>query len=584
MKVSNFENQNFVLGQFFPLPNRKELNGPIRKLIQGRLPDMSSQFYFEPMSAAKEREWEQLFPLLKRILLSSESYDNRWKAIKELLASQAWINSHISKEHGGQGESFGLYHQVLDALFEISPMVAFKYMQDCFSGVFSILAEMKASETKDQVLDHLLDGSNIGLCAPGTSQSFDTYHVLALPSRDGQRFILDGYCEFVRDADQCSGFFVWAKTPATSTKKEGLSVFYVDHATPGVSIQPMQSLSIQELEGNFCIRFQKVELSKHRIIGGLGRGFDLFRKSMSCQLEGETLFLLKLLDESIRLEEQKVYRSKRESEDLNQKIEEFSKMKNIIHLFLSNEEIEDWEKLLLRFYFGEELHEFISKSFQKIPPQDLYRSRKLFELARVTKAIGLSGIELHCIESFIMREIFEDILRLQYEKSSYDFSFWERSNHKIQDKLNLLLERHSSANKIKIKSLGGGATPPKYMLTRLKKMSKTLDKRMGGFYRAEKRSQEWSYLALEDSSRILGAVSGMMDMMSLIYNHQDYSAGDLKKSFNDVYQGFLNSVKSMPKKWAADQFIEKPEGGTEQETGTAKPLSKEEQSSVELTS
>ncbi len=584
MKVSNFENQNFVLGQFFPLPNRKDLKGPIRRLIQGRLPSISSNNYFAPMSSAKEREWEQLFPLLKRILLSSESYDNRWKAIKELLASQAWINTHIPEELGGQGESFGLYHQVFSAIFEYSPLVAYKYMQDCFSGVFSIVSEMKSSETKDRVLDHLLEGSNIGICAPGPSQYVDSYHILALPSRDGQRFILDGHCEFVRDADQCSGFFVWAKTPATSTKKEGLSVFYVDQGTPGVSVQPMQSLSIQELEGQFLVRFQKVELSKHRIIGGLGRGFDLYRKFFANQLEGETLYLLKLLEEAISLEENSAYHSLRERENLKKNVDDFSEIKNIVHLFLSSEEIEDWEKLLLRFYFGEKLHKFIVSSLQKISPQELYRSRKLFELSRVTRAISLSGIELHCIESFVMREIFEDLLRLQYEKSSYDFSFWERTNHKVQDQLNSLLERHSSANKTKLKNMGGGMNPPKYLLKILKKMAKKLDRKLTSFYRAEKKGQDWSYLALEDSHRILGAVSEIMKMAALTYKHQDFSPGQLKSALQEIDREFSKALKAMPKHWSADQFASEKTGAEKPSQVESVKPAKEEQSSVELTS
>ncbi len=72
-----------------------------------------------------------------------------------------------------------------------------------------------------------------------------------------------------------------ARTEGPGSGSRGISAFFVDMATPGISVQPLQTMADVD---EFCeMFFDGVRVPSHRMIGERGRGWAVAQHILACE-------------------------------------------------------------------------------------------------------------------------------------------------------------------------------------------------------------------------------------------------------------------------------------------------------------
>jgi alkylation response protein AidB-like acyl-CoA dehydrogenase len=129
--------------------------------------------------------------------------------------------------------------------------------------VAAALAEAGTPEQKEQYLPGIASGELIGTWAfaePDRDWTAASVAVTAKPS--GKGFVLDGIKAYVHDAQAAGLLLVTAIAP------QGLTQFVVAKDTPGVTVEPLESLDVARRLAN--VRFNGVEVGADAVVGAPG--------------------------------------------------------------------------------------------------------------------------------------------------------------------------------------------------------------------------------------------------------------------------------------------------------------------------
>jgi len=129
--------------------------------------------------------------------------------------------------------------------------------------VASALAEAGTPDQREQYLPSIASGGLIGTWAfaePDRDWTAASVALTAKPS--GKGFVLDGIKAYVHDA-QAAGLLL-----VTAVAAQGLTQFVVAKDTPGVTVEPLESLDVARRLAN--VRFDGVEVGADAVVGAPG--------------------------------------------------------------------------------------------------------------------------------------------------------------------------------------------------------------------------------------------------------------------------------------------------------------------------
>jgi alkylation response protein AidB-like acyl-CoA dehydrogenase len=189
-----------------------------------------------------------------------------WRKMAEL----GWMGLAIPEEYGGSGMSF------LELAVLVSEMGYYclpgPFFSDVVLGGLTVL-EAGREEQKADVLPALVAGDRIltlalleqdGRYLPGGIR-------LSARRQDGL-YVLSGTKLFVPDAHVADEIICAGRT---DDGPEGISLFLVDAKTPGLSINPLETIAGDKL----CeVVFDGVTVPERRLLGEAGRGWPVLSK------------------------------------------------------------------------------------------------------------------------------------------------------------------------------------------------------------------------------------------------------------------------------------------------------------------
>ncbi len=218
-----------------------------------------------------ERFVQENYDLPKRVEISSKDpgYSKEyWGSMAEL----GWLGLPFEEKDGGFGgnqiDTLVIMEQFGKGLV-LEPFIANVVLG---GGAIQIGG---SEELKKEMLPGLIEGSKQMTLAYAEQQSrFDLEDVATSARQEGDKFIINGQKSMVLNAESADHIVVVTRTSGGQVDEEGITLFLVDSTAKGLELQNFPTVDgLRASE----ITFDNVEVSSERMIGELGKGFDILR-------------------------------------------------------------------------------------------------------------------------------------------------------------------------------------------------------------------------------------------------------------------------------------------------------------------
>ena len=218
-----------------------------------------------------ERFVQENYDLPKRVEISSKDpgYSKEyWGSMAEL----GWLGLPFEEKDGGFGgnqiDTLVIMEQFGKGLV-LEPFIANVVLG---GGAIQIGG---SEELKKEMLPGLIEGSKQMTLAYAEQQSrFDLEDVATSARQEGDKFIINGQKSMVLNAESADHIVVVTRTSGGQVDEEGITLFLVDSNAKGIELQNFPTVDgLRASE----ITFNNVEVGSERMIGELGKGFDILR-------------------------------------------------------------------------------------------------------------------------------------------------------------------------------------------------------------------------------------------------------------------------------------------------------------------
>ena len=222
---------------------------------------------------------------------STEGFSREhWQNFAEL----GWLSIPFSEEYGGFGgniiDTAAIMEEFGKALL-LEPVVS-TLLQ--FGG---ILESSPNKQLAADIVPQIIDGSLLGALASYEPQArFDLSNVVTVAERDGDDYVLSGQKSLVSGGAHADQFIVSARTSGEETDEAGISLFLVDRANAGLSINSYQLMDGQRVAD---ISFEGVKVTADKLISKVDEGYALLQgvlQNLDVALSAEALGIMQKLN------------------------------------------------------------------------------------------------------------------------------------------------------------------------------------------------------------------------------------------------------------------------------------------------
>ncbi|MCK4862649.1 MAG: acyl-CoA/acyl-ACP dehydrogenase [Dehalococcoidales bacterium] len=191
-----------------------------------------------------------------------------WKKLAEMNL----LGLSIPEEYGGVGD-------FLDLIVVLEEMGRVCFLNPFFSSVVlgaSAIIEAGSEKQKQEYLPGIAEGKTIitlALTEESAKYTPDAIQTRATPQ--GNDFIINGTKLFVTDANVADYLICVARTRETDNPQNGISLFMVDLKMPGVSCNPLKTISGDKQAE---VTFDNVKVSGDNVLGEIDEGWPRVEK------------------------------------------------------------------------------------------------------------------------------------------------------------------------------------------------------------------------------------------------------------------------------------------------------------------
>jgi len=255
-------------------------------------PSAEAAAFTEQIRAFLEEHWTP--EMAKRVEETGTTHD--WE-LHRAFAARGWMRTAMPVALGGEGRSpeelAALFHE-----FEIHG-AAYEGMSIAMLVAF-ILARAGSDFHREEVVPRLLSGESVaclGYTEPGSGSDVAAAVTRATPAGD-DHWIIDGQKMWTSLAEVSDWVLLLTRTNPDAAKHRGISFFLVPLDTPGIEIQPIETLSgkrsnatfydairvhdrwrVGEVDGGWAV--MQVALAYERgVVGGLSDGIRLYEAGL----------------------------------------------------------------------------------------------------------------------------------------------------------------------------------------------------------------------------------------------------------------------------------------------------------------
>lgn len=194
-----------------------------------------------------------------------------WRKMAEL----GWLSLSLPENYGGFGD-------FLDLLLVLEEMGRVNLISPYFTTLAlgaSTIMEAASPEQKQKILPPLSEGKlkltlvftgSAGMCGPAET-GMKAVH------QNGS-YLLEGVSMFVPEAESADYLICAARQADASTANEGISLFLIEKNTPGISLQPLKTISG---ERQCRVEFNQVKVPTSALLGESGSGASYLTRALS---------------------------------------------------------------------------------------------------------------------------------------------------------------------------------------------------------------------------------------------------------------------------------------------------------------
>jgi alkylation response protein AidB-like acyl-CoA dehydrogenase len=192
--------------------------------------------------------------------------DHLWPQMCEL----GWTGMAIPEAYGGTGNSA----TDVAVLFEelgTGPVPGPLFSSSVLCA--RILLDAADENVKKTWLPLIASGESVfALALTESCYGWSPHNVRLTAKREGAGFVLDGTKVFVHDAAHATDFIVVGRIE----DGEGISLFHVDAAAPGVAVRPLEGFIADQCE----VAFENVKVTAADLIGAGGTARDALERAL----------------------------------------------------------------------------------------------------------------------------------------------------------------------------------------------------------------------------------------------------------------------------------------------------------------
>jgi acyl-CoA dehydrogenase len=190
------------------------------------------------------------------------------------MADMGFAGVAVPHTHGGSGLGFvaaGIVQEAVGRHLALSPLLA--------SGLVAATAIARGGSAAQQadLLPRIAAAELIVALAADEAARHEPRHVETRAEPAGNGFRLTGRKPFVLDGHVADRLIVAARTSGTSEEPEGITLFLVDPATPGVTVERRHMVDSRNAA---AVQFESVQVDDADLLGPLDGGFPILEAAL----------------------------------------------------------------------------------------------------------------------------------------------------------------------------------------------------------------------------------------------------------------------------------------------------------------
>ncbi|XP_076166553.1 short/branched chain specific acyl-CoA dehydrogenase, mitochondrial isoform X2 [Ptiloglossa arizonensis] len=210
---------------------------------------------------------EEISPLVRKM----EKEGKLDEGLVRKLFENGLMGIEIPEKYGGTGCNFMTTILIVEELAKIDGSVA--ALVDIHNTlVNSLIMKVASEEQKQKYLPRLAQDYAGSFCLTESGSGSDAFSLKTEAKKDGLNYVLNGTKMWISNSDIARLFIVFANAN-TSAGYRGITTFFVERDTPGVSIaKPEDKLGIKA-SGTCMINFDNVIIPESNLLGQFGHGY-----------------------------------------------------------------------------------------------------------------------------------------------------------------------------------------------------------------------------------------------------------------------------------------------------------------------
>ncbi|MBK1786182.1 acyl-CoA dehydrogenase family protein [Prauserella cavernicola] len=193
------------------------------------------------------------------------------------LAELGCFGIKIPESYGGLGLTQVAYNQALMLVGSVHSTLSVLLSAHQSIGVPEPLKLAGTPEQKERFLPRCAKGavSAFLLTEPDVGSDPARLATSAVPTDDGEAYLLDGVKLWTTNGVVAELLVVMARVPKSEDRKGGVTAFVVEADSPGITVERRNEfMGLRGIE-NGVTRFHQVRVSKENVVGGEGKGLRI---------------------------------------------------------------------------------------------------------------------------------------------------------------------------------------------------------------------------------------------------------------------------------------------------------------------
>ena len=209
------------------------------------------------------------------------------------MAGMGWAGMLVDEQHGGSG--FGHFGSSLLCMEMGRQLSASPFLSTAVMGALALRGAKPGP--RERWLRRIADGDAIVALAVDEDRRHAPARTRLAATRDGEGFVLQGEKRFVIDGQAADAFVVAARTAGRPGDAQGLSLFLVEAAQPGLAVRP---LDMVDSRAAAVVTLDGVRVRPDDALGPIGQAGPLLEEVLDAGRLALAAELAGIADEVLR--------------------------------------------------------------------------------------------------------------------------------------------------------------------------------------------------------------------------------------------------------------------------------------------